>query len=71
MLDEFEEDPKDFNLTPMEYVLAALSYARAEGFTLDRIISIASMSDTAEEFDKNVSFEVKMRSFAGGKIAAF
>jgi hypothetical protein len=71
MLDEFEEDPKDFELTPMEYVLAALAYAKEENFSLERIISIAGMSDTPELFDKNVTFEVKMRDMTRGKIATF
>lgn len=62
MLNEFEEDPKDFTLTPMEYVLAALAYAQAEELTLDEVISAASEAETVEQFDKYITAAIDARN---------
>lgn len=61
MLDEFEEDPKGFELTPMEYVLAALANAQSEGMTLDEVVSAASEAETAEQFDSFIGAAAKAK----------
>jgi hypothetical protein len=71
MIEDFEEDPTNFDLTPMEYVLAALAQAQAEDLTMNDVVNAASSAQTAEEFDNNITFAVKMKNYMRGKVAAF
>ena len=72
MLEDFEEDGlPEYDLTQMEYVIAALAYAQAEQLTLNQVMSVAQDCDTAEEFDAGVSALVDLKTITGGKVEAF